>query len=85
MVKFPSCSRSWLWPGLGVVFTSSLRKVNTAGCVHPDYEGTLPGPAAYLRWYSRNGPVRDPAAPTVAVLLYRKHVRAGPAHYLTQA
>lgn len=27
-----------------------------------------------MRWYAKNGPVRDPAAPTVAILLYRKHV-----------
>lgn len=27
-----------------------------------------------MRWYAKEGPVRDPAAPTVAVLLYRKHV-----------
>lgn len=44
------------------------------GCLHPLYQGYFATPADYMRWYERNGPVRDPAAPTVAVLLYRKHV-----------
>ena len=61
--------------GFDTTSRSDARVRRNAGCVHPDHQGTLPSPAAYLRWYSRNGPVRDPAAPTVAVLLYRKHVR----------
>ena len=62
--------------------TLIIKTCSLPGCVHPDYEGTLPGPAAYLRWYARNGPVRDSAAPTVAVLLYRKHVRSYPSPLL---
>ena len=45
-----------------------------AGCLHPRHKGYFATPADYMRWYSQHGPVRDPAAPTVAVLLYRKHV-----------
>jgi cobalamin biosynthesis Mg chelatase CobN len=44
------------------------------GCLHPDHQGYFASPADYMRWYQRHGPVQDPAAPTVAVLLYRKHV-----------
>ncbi|GAB4822001.1 hypothetical protein N2152v2_009047 [Parachlorella kessleri] len=44
------------------------------GCLHPQHAGYFSTPADYMRWYSQHGPVRDPAAPTVAVLLYRKHV-----------
>lgn len=46
----------------------------TAGCLHPDHTGFFDSPAEYLRWYRQHGPVQDAAAPTVAVLLYRKHV-----------
>ncbi len=52
--------------------TVSLRCL--AGCLHPDHEGFFESPAQYLKWYGRRGPVQDAAAPTVAVLLYRKHV-----------
>ncbi|KAL4859226.1 Acyl-coenzyme A oxidase [Chlorella vulgaris] len=44
------------------------------GCLHPAYDGYFATPAEYMRWYEREGPVRDPAAPTVGILLYRKHV-----------
>ena len=45
-----------------------------AGCLHPEHAGFFDSPAQYLQWYERNGPVQAAAAPTVAVLLYRKHV-----------
>ena len=46
-----------------------------AGCLHPDYDGYFSSPAEYMKWYTRHGPLRgDPTHPTVAVLLYRKHV-----------
>ncbi|PSC71131.1 protoporphyrin IX magnesium chelatase [Micractinium conductrix] len=44
------------------------------GCLHPAYQGYFAGPAEYMRWYEREGPVCDPSAPTVGILLYRKHV-----------
>lgn len=46
----------------------------SAGCLHPDHVGFFDSPGAYLKWYERSGPVTDAGAPTVAVLLYRKHV-----------
>ena len=36
------------------------------GCLHPAYSGYFATPADYMRWYEREGPVRDPAAPTGA-------------------
>ena len=46
-----------------------------AGCLHPDYDGYFASPSDYLAWYAKHGTLRDRAdAPTVAVLLYRKHV-----------
>lgn len=44
------------------------------GCLHPDYEGYFPSPAAYMQWYRSLGPLAGTGAPLVAVLLYRKHV-----------
>jgi cobalamin biosynthesis Mg chelatase CobN len=44
------------------------------GCLHPDHAGFFDTPAQYLQWYWQHGAVQDAAAPTVAVLLYRKHV-----------
>lgn len=44
------------------------------GCLHPDHAGFFDTPAQYLQWYRQHGAVQDAAAPTVAVLLYRKHV-----------
>lgn len=34
------------------------------GCLHPAYRGYFSSPAEYMRWYEREGPVRDPKAPT---------------------
>lgn len=46
-----------------------------AGCLHPKHVGYFSSPAEYIKWYKRHGPLRDdPTFPTVAVLLYRKHV-----------
>ena len=36
----------------------------TTGCLHPAYSGYFTSPGDYMRWYEREGPVRDPAAPT---------------------
>jgi magnesium chelatase subunit H len=45
------------------------------GCYHPAYPGKyFAGPAEFMRWYEGAGAVRGTAAPTVAVLLYRKHI-----------
>jgi hypothetical protein len=46
------------------------------GCLHPAAPGRFfASPAEYVKWYAREGPLRDdPSVPTVAVLLYRKHV-----------
>ena len=46
-----------------------------AGCLHPDHNGYFSSPRDYMAWYAKRGPLRgDRSAPTVAVLLYRKHV-----------
>lgn len=50
------------------------RTLPLPGCLHPRHRGYFSTPAEYMAWYDKYGPVRDPAAPTVAVLLYRKHV-----------
>eukprot|EP00210_Caulerpa_lentillifera_P003376 g3220.t1 len=51
-----------------------LETPNT-GCIHPDYNGIFSSSKSYLKWYSENGVHRDdPSVPTVALLLYRKHV-----------
>lgn len=44
------------------------------GCLHPQANGMFNSPVEYMKWYGQHGPVQDAAAPTVAVLLYRKHV-----------
>ena len=47
----------------------------SAGCLHPNHEGYFSSPAEYIKWYKRHGPLgAEPTYPTVAVLLYRKHV-----------
>jgi cobalamin biosynthesis Mg chelatase CobN len=38
----------------------------TTGCLHPGYAGYFATPGDYMRWYEREGPVRDPSAPTGA-------------------
>ena len=43
------------------------------GCVHPDHDGVFATPQEYLTWYQMHGRVQEDA-PTVAILLYRKHV-----------
>ena len=66
-----------------VVASAALARAAAAGmanhmpdsrCGPPSPQGYFASPADYMAWYQRQGPVRDPAAPTVAVLLYRKHV-----------
>lgn len=43
--------------------------------MHPEHRGYFATPKAYLEWYKEKGPLRNnTAAPTVAILLYRKHV-----------
>ncbi|WIA16841.1 hypothetical protein OEZ85_013777 [Tetradesmus obliquus] len=45
------------------------------GCLHPAKPGYYwSGPADYMAWYAREGPLRGTDAPIVGVLLYRKHV-----------
>ncbi|WIA37068.1 hypothetical protein OEZ86_014043 [Tetradesmus obliquus] len=45
------------------------------GCLHPAKPGYYwSGPADYMAWYEREGPLRGTDAPIVGVLLYRKHV-----------
>ena len=54
------------------IFTSSD---TDAGCLHPEHDGYFSSPAEYMKWYKQHGPLGgDPTHPTVAVLLYRKHV-----------
>ena len=46
-----------------------------AGCLHPQHQGYFKSPTDYMKWYSQHGPLKsDSTYPTVAVLLYRKHV-----------
>ena len=46
-----------------------------AGCLHPDYSGYFASPTDFMKWYTQHGPLKgDASMPTVAVLLYRKHV-----------
>ncbi|CAL8470018.1 g9560 [Coccomyxa elongata] len=52
-----------------------VQETPPTGCLHPDYDGYFGTPTEYLAWYAKHGALRDRAdAPTVAVLLYRKHV-----------
>ena len=45
------------------------------GCLHPAHRDYFKRPKDYLDWYEKYGPLRNNlAAPTVAILLYRKHV-----------
>jgi magnesium chelatase subunit H len=46
------------------------------GLLHPDYVGYFESPRAYLDWYHKNArpATLSPDAPTVGILLYRKHV-----------
>ena len=46
-----------------------------SGCLHPDHQGYFSTPADYIKWYDAHGSLKDSKdAPTVAILLYRKHV-----------
>jgi CobN/Magnesium Chelatase len=44
------------------------------GCLHPAASQYFESPAEYLTWYNKQGPLRNTAAPVVALLVYRKHV-----------
>ena len=45
------------------------------GCLHPSAPGRFfSSPSEYMKWYDSEGPIRNTKAPTVALLLYRKHV-----------
>ena len=55
--------------------TCSQTNDMNAGCLHPEHDGYFSSPANYMKWYKQHGPLGgDPTHPTVAVLLYRKHV-----------
>ena len=58
------------------MWTTFLQTNDTnAGCLHPEHDGYFSSPAEYMKWYKQDGPLGgDPTHPTVAVLLYRKHV-----------
>ncbi|AKG24326.1 magnesium chelatase subunit H [Calothrix sp. 336/3] len=43
------------------------------GLLHPDYQGYFDSPQAYINWYKKQL-LPAASAPTVAILLYRKHV-----------
>ena len=60
-------------PAIATHHCLRLRCETCAGCLHPDYDGYFETPAQYLKWYIKQGPLKDkPNAPTVAVLLYRQ-------------
>ncbi len=44
------------------------------GLLHPDYPGYFESPRAYLTWYLERTNKSPASLPTVAILLYRKHV-----------
>ncbi|KAL3147924.1 Magnesium chelatase, variant 2 [Trebouxia sp. C0010 RCD-2024] len=57
------------------VAPAKLLETPATGCLHPDFQGFFASPAQYIKWYNQHGPLgSDPTHPTVAVLLYRKHV-----------
>ncbi|KAK9811539.1 hypothetical protein WJX72_005618 [[Myrmecia] bisecta] len=52
-----------------------LLETPPTGCLHPDHQGFFNSAAEYMNWYQEHGPLgKQPGVPTVAVLLYRKHV-----------
>ncbi|DBA83121.1 TPA: Magnesium chelatase [Trebouxia sp. C0005] len=54
---------------------AKLLETPATGCLHPAHDGYFSSPAEYMKWYKQHGPLGgDPIHPTVAVLLYRKHV-----------
>lgn len=60
--------------GPSLPLADPLETPNT-GCVHPDHQGVFLSPREYLKWYTQNGVHGDDKdVPTVALLLYRKHV-----------
>ncbi|KAL0032609.1 hypothetical protein WJX77_010520 [Trebouxia sp. C0004] len=57
------------------VSPAKLLETPATGCLHPEHDGYFSSPAEYMKWYKQHGPLGgDPTYPTVAVLLYRKHV-----------
>lgn len=56
----PSCPPTLL----GVLQPGEVIETPATGCLHPSHRGYFSSPAEYMRWYEREGPVRDPSAPT---------------------
>ena len=50
------------------------KETPATGLIHPLSPQLFDSPQDYMKWYEKSGPVQDPDAPAVAVLLYRKHV-----------
>lgn len=61
--------------GLTVGDIPPAQETPNIGLLHPDYEGYFESPRAYGEWYQTQRPDSvTPDAPTVGILLYRKHV-----------
>jgi magnesium chelatase subunit H len=61
--------------GLAVGEIPAAIETPNMGLLHPDYAGYFTSPQSYLDWYrSLNGSGLDSSPPTIAILLYRKHV-----------
>ena len=60
--------------GASGALPAEVQSTPQTGCLHPDKPGFFASPADYLTWYRAHGALAGTGAPTVAVLLYRKHV-----------
>lgn len=58
--------------GLSVGEIPAVTETPNMGLLHPDYAGYFASPKQYLQWYADRQ--QDANLPTVAILLYRKHV-----------
>lgn len=59
--------------GLQVGTIPPVIETPNIGLLHPEYQGYFESPPAYLQWYKSHHEINLPL-PTVAILLYRKHV-----------
>ncbi|HTL90127.1 MAG TPA: cobaltochelatase subunit CobN, partial [Leptolyngbya sp.] len=65
------CTIAQKYLGLTVGEIAAPIETPNIGLLHPDYDGYFESPKHYLAWYRQRF---NSAAPTVGILLYRKHV-----------
>jgi magnesium chelatase subunit H len=72
-VMFWVLAEKYLGQRLGEI--PAVQETPNMGLLHPNYDGYFTSPQAYVAWYRRQfqDQITD-ATPTVAILLYRKHV-----------